>query len=427
VTEGVREQGGGIGGMSTRASPSATTLRGRWLLLARAAWVIIAALSLGLFLASIPAYISNVLTLGQADWMGAPVEAPSGLVFVLDLLGVLASIAAALVCLTLAVVLFWRRSDDWMVLFISSYLLLYGTIMAGPLEWAEAFYPWWPSLAIDVVQPLFFTAPTIALFVLFPDGRFVPPWTRWLILLSIPLTVAILYLPPLYSWALMGMIVLGAIYAQIHRYHHVSTPTQRQQTKWVLFGFLLWLVLTGILGVPYSIEMSLPAGSPLPWWSLVSSAGWWVALTIVPLSLSIGVLRYRLYDIDIIINRTLVYGSLTATLVALYFGGIVVLQRVFVLLTGQQSTLAVVASTLLIAALFTPLRRRIQSFIDRRFYRRKYDARKTLEAFSAKLRDETDLEALNNDLVGVVRETMQPAHVSLWLRPATAPKGEQAE
>ena len=412
--------------MSTRASPSATTLRGRWLLLARAAWLIVATLALGLFLASIPAYVSNVLTLGQADWMGAPVDAPSGLVFVLDLLSVLASIAAALVCLTLAVVLFWRRSDDWMVMFISSYLLLYGTIMAGPLEWAEAFYPGWPSLAIDVVQPLFFTAPTIALFVLFPDGRFVPPWTRWLILLSIPLTVGVLYLPPSYSWALAGMIVLGAMYAQIYRYRHVSSPPERQQTKWVLFGFLLWLVLTGILGVPYSIEMSLPAGSPLPWWTLVSSAGWWVALTIVPLSLSIGVLRYRLYDIDIIINRTLVYGSLTATLVVIYFGGIVVLQRMFVLLTGQQSTLAVVASTLLIAALFTPLRRRIQSFIDRRFYRRKYDARKTLEAFSAQLRDETDLNALSEDLVGVVRETMQPAHVSLWLRPDTPRKGEQA-
>src|SRR5688500_14275959 len=173
--------------------------------------------------------------------------------------------------------------------------------------------------------------------------------------------------------------------------------------------------------------MSLPAGSPLPWWTLVSSAGWWVALTIVPLSLSIGVLRYRLYDIDIIINRTLVYGSLTATLVVIYFGGIVVLQRLFVLLTGQQSTLAVVASTLLIATLFTPLRRRIQSFIDRSFYRRKYDAAKTLEAFSAKLRDETDLEALSDDLVGVVRETMQPAHVSLWLRPETASKGEQTD
>src|ERR687890_1641964 len=199
------EQGQEVGGMSTRASPSATTLQGRWLRLARAAWVIIAALVLGLFLASIPAYVSNVLTLGQADWMGAPVEAPAGLVFVLDLLGVLASIAAALVCLTLAVVLFWRRSDDWMVMFISSYLLLYGTIMAGPLEWAEAFSPGWPSLAVDVVQPLFFTTPTIALFVLFPDGGFVPRWTRWLILISLPSSVAMIYQPPAYSWGLVGV------------------------------------------------------------------------------------------------------------------------------------------------------------------------------------------------------------------------------
>ena len=151
-----------------------------------------------------------------------------------------------------------------------------------------------------------------------------------------------------------------------------------------------------------------------------------LALLGLPLITGIAIVRYRLYDIDIIINRTLVYGSLTATLVALYFGGIVVLQRFFVLLTGQQSTLAVVASTLLIAALFTPLRRRIQSFIDRSFYRRKYDAAKTLEGFSMKLRNETDLAALSDDLVGVVRETMQPAHVSLWLRPETAQKGKQA-
>jgi hypothetical protein len=142
----------------------------------------------------------------------------------------------------------------------------------------------------------------------------------------------------------------------------------------------------------------------------------------VPIAIGIAILRYRLYDIDLLINRTLVYGSLTVTLVALYFGGIVVLQRVFVVLTGQQSTLAVVTSTLLIAALFTPLRRRIQSFIDRRFYRSKYDARKTLEGFSARLREETDLDALSDELAGVVRETMQPAHVSIWLRPDEAPR-----
>jgi hypothetical protein len=147
----------------------------------------------------------------------------------------------------------------------------------------------------------------------------------------------------------------------------------------------------------------------------------------LPAAIGIAILKYRLYDIDLVINRTLVYGPLTVTLVALYFGVIVVLQRFFVLLTGQQSTLAVVASTLLIAALFNPLRRPIQSFIDRHFYRRKYDARKVLDAFSAKLRDETDLDALNNQLVGVVRESMQPAHVSLWLHPETTPKYEQTD
>jgi hypothetical protein len=166
--------------------------------------------------------------------------------------------------------------------------------------------------------------------------------------------------------------------------------------------------------------------------SEATSSLWWVGWVVfvpamigiagLPVGVGIAILRYRLYEIDILINRTLVYSALTTLLVALYFVGIVVLQRVFVILTGQKSTLAVVASTLLIAALFTPFRHRIQSFIDRRFYRRKYDARKTLEAFSATLRSETDLDAVSDDLVRVVRETMQPKHVSLWLRSDTVPE-----
>jgi hypothetical protein len=146
----------------------------------------------------------------------------------------------------------------------------------------------------------------------------------------------------------------------------------------------------------------------------------------VPVAIGIAILRYRLYDIDLLINRTLVYGSLTATLVLLYFGGIVVLQRLFVVLTGERSTLAVVGSTLLIAALFNPLRRRVQGFVDRRFYRRKYDAAKTLAAFSARLRDETNLDTLADDLVGVASATVQPAHVGLWLREPAPVAGRRA-
>src|SRR5215211_8376092 len=217
--------------MSMRATTTATTLRGRWLLLARAAWVIIATLALSLFVASIPSYVFYVLELGQADWMGTPYDAPAALIFALNLLGVLASITAVLVCLTLAVVLFRRRSDDWMVMFISSYLLVYGTVLAGPLERAEVFYPGWPSLAVDVVQPLFFTTPTIALFVLFPDGGFVPRWTRWLILFSIPLSVTVIYQPPAYSWAVVGMIVISAVYAHVYLFFNNTATTERQQSK----------------------------------------------------------------------------------------------------------------------------------------------------------------------------------------------------
>ena len=189
-----------------------------------------------------------------------------------------------------------------------------------------------------------------------------------------------------------------------------------QQIKWFVYATAL-TICGGIVTYPVSEAI----GSQ--WLKWIGFVPFIVGVMAIPISMGIAIMRYRLYDIDILINRTLVYGSLSATLVALYFGGIVVSQRVFVFLTGEQSTLAVVASTLLIAALFGPLRGRIQVFIDRAFYRNKYDARQTLEAFSVKLRDETDLEALNEDLVGVVRETMQPAHVSLWLR-TEAPKGE---
>jgi hypothetical protein len=191
---------------------------------------------------------------------------------------------------------------------------------------------------------------------------------------------------------------------------------ERQQLKWFVFS-------AAMMGGGFVASVLFSSG-------LVNSIAWFLGIlgfSVLPAATGIAILRYRLYDIDQIINRTLVYGPLTVSLVAVYFGGIVLLQRVFVVLTGERSTLAVVASTLLIAALFNPLRRRVQEFVDRRFYRRKYDAAKTLEAFSAKLRNETDLEALNDELAGVVRETMQPEHVSLWLCPETASKGKRAD
>jgi len=215
---------------------------------------------------------------------------------------------------------------------------------------------------------------------------------------------------------LLLVIVLCSVASLVVRFWR-SSGEERQQMKWLTYAAAAYFATLLLL-------MALPADSA--WYRAVDSLSTLV-LAGLPVAVGIAVLKYRLYEIDLIINRTLVYGTFTTTLVVLYFGGIVVLQRLFVTLTGQQSTLAVVASTLLIAALFTPLRRRIQGFIDRRFYRRKYDARKTLETFSTKLKNETDLESLNNDLVGVVRETMQPAHVSLWVRPKTAQRRVSAD
>jgi hypothetical protein len=215
---------------------------------------------------------------------------------------------------------------------------------------------------------------------------------------------------------LLFVAVALSVFVRLRR----AVGIERQQIKWFAYAAAIYAMAI-LLNV---VTLAIDAPRWFEWANLVIFP---VAGTTVPIALGLAILRYRLYDIDRIINRTLVYGSLTASLIATYFTGIVVLQRMFVVLTGERSTLAVVASTLLIAALFNSLRRRVQRFVDRRFYRRKYDAAKTLEGFSAKLRDETDLDALNDDLVGVVRETVQPAYASLWLRaPTEAGRGGES-
>ena len=199
-----------------------------------------------------------------------------------------------------------------------------------------------------------------------------------------------------------------------------SKGVERQQVKWFAYAVVM-------LAISTTLAYVVSEAMDVDWLGWISSILVIASLVGLPVAMSIAILRYRLYNIDVLINGTLVYGTLTALLALVYFGGVTAIQAIFRALTGQeqQPQLAVVVSTLAIAALFNPLRRRIQSFIDRRFYRRKYDAAKALEGFSAKLRDETDLEALNAELVGVVTETMQPAHVSLWLRPDRASKKDE--
>ena len=342
----------------------------------------------------------------------------------------------------------------WMLLSVSDGYSVYGVARPGSLPF---------PVAVGTLSNQWLWVPTVGLLgiyliLLFPDGKL--PSRRWrplawfsgvvIVLLSVaggfapgPLEnqggvrnpFGIEALPWLQDafyliLPLLLLCILASAVSMVLRYRR-SRGEVRQQIKWVAF-------VASLSGLSYLIPMifgsvvqlrsddSLPL---FPWWAEVFFTVAVLGFAGVPVAIGFAVLKYRLYDIDVVINRTLVYGSLTAMLVALYFGSVATTQTILRALTGQteQPQLAVVISTLVIAALFNPLRRRIQTFIDRRFYRRKYDARNTLETFSARLRDETDLETLNNELAGVIRETMQPAHVSLWLRPDRPPKDRQAE
>jgi hypothetical protein len=225
------------------------------------------------------------------------------------------------------------------------------------------------------------------------------------------------------GWVLLSASVVVSAVSIAVRYIR-TTGEQRQQIKWFVFASAL--IAVGWAASQVAQDATSGNGGPLAVLSLMLGI---ISLLGLPAAVGIAILRHHLYDIDLVINRTIVYGLLTVALALVYFGSVTATHAIFQALTGQEEPpqLAIVASTLVIAALFNPLRGRIQAYIDRRFYRRKYDARKTLQNFALKPRDETDLDALNNELEVVVRETMQPAHVSLWLRPRPAPKGTEED
>jgi hypothetical protein len=431
--------------MSTPSSDA--TLQGRWLFLARVAWVVVAITALAIVLFSVPSSFEHYRSVCSAASevcseraVGQPT--PEGVRALRDmglsvrsyaLFNVVVEKIFQLVWFAVGAIIFFRRSEDRMALLVSLFLVSFGPVAVIPTAaytLISSQPAWWlPVLSVEIVGAVC----SVLFFYLFPGGRFAPRWTRWLAVAFIAFSVSGVLFPEFYSrspaletvsFLVFLGIVVSLVWSQVYRYRRVSSETQRQQTKWVVFGLTLGVAGTFPLQLP--VDLSL-VGGDTPLTLLFLKVGFALSFMLIPLSIGVAVLRSHLFDIDVVINRTLVYGSLTAMLIGLYFGGIVVLQRLFVVLTGEKATLAVVASTLLIAALFNPLRRRVQSFIDRGFYRRKYDARMTLESFSAKLRNETDLDALSDDLVAVVRETMQPEHITLWLRPDTAPRNRQVD
>jgi len=403
---------------------SETRLQGAWLAIARVAWIAITLLAMGLLVASLPSYFAYLHVVNTTSIYGpqltpGDVRELRALGLSLDFyawLNIGVFLITLLVCVFIGIMLFWRRPDDRLALLASLTLVLFpsgfNTQIMGTLP---------PAWTLPTEGVTFFGSVCLGLFIyLFPSGRFVPRWTRWLMVAWIGLWVIANFFPnsslnnlwlPVIAGLVTSMIAL-----QIYRYRRVSTPLQRQQTKWVVFGIAV--TFGGVVGGILLVDLLLPQFFPMsPLSFFLAQIPFGFLLLLFPLSIGFAILRNRLWDIDRLISRTLVYGALTIMLGLIYAGLIIGLQALLRTIIKQNNDVAIVVSTLAIYAFFQPLRRRIQAIIDWRFYRRKYDAAKTLAAFSATLRNEVDLATLSEHLVEVVQETMQPASVSLWLRP----------
>ena len=350
---------------------SVSHLPPNWLLVARVGWVLLAIIGVAILITSLPGYAQTFA--GQLAHTSA--QSQNDGTAVLAMLSGMASLATALFSLGLAFFLFRRRFAEPIVAGFSFYLLLYAIVMAGPLEkWVS----YWldgvdPSLG---VQTLLIMAPTIALFALFPNGRLVPNWSRWLLIIIIPFSI-IFFLFQLFTsrqfaefdptiLILMGVIWIGCflagLYAQYYRFRHVSTPLERQQTKWVIYGFALWVGYILLSSIPYYYLERLLVDGTVPLWISLSILGWFVSLSIVPLCLTFAVARYRLWDIDIIINRTILFGALTAIGVAIYMVVVGLAGIIF-----QQSSVLthVVLTAVSILILYRPVQLRLQQGVDK--------------------------------------------------------------
>jgi hypothetical protein len=423
--------------------PADTRLHGAWLAAARVAWASAAILTLGLFIASLAPYYHDLVTfsIGQIN---SPALVRDGLSQLGLSQGVYAaSILAARIVFTItyvgvALLIFARRSDDRVALLFSFTLIASGVVLGTTIESLPRNYP---ALRITVDLLKLYGASAFFLFCyLFPDGRFVPGWTRIAAICFVVIQIAQIFLrdspfdpnswPLAVRLALYGVLLGSCLFAPIYRYRRVSDRPQRQQIKWAVFGFTIAIAGTiGLIAVLMVYYLFVPDGLAGIAGALIEMIG--VALYLffllaVPVTVAIAILRYRLWDIDILIRRTLIYGALTAALALVYVTSVVLFQTAFRTLTSEgRSELATVASTLLSAALFAPLRQHLQTAIDRRFYRRKYNAARTLADFSAQMRDEVDLDRLSQALQAAVGETIQPASIGLWLRDQAGGRSER--
>lgn len=416
------------------------------LTIARALWIVVTLLTLSLYLDGLPIRYDQLIANADTRSLLELNFSESGYSTFLIGLDVVVVFAHVII----ATIIFRRREDDWMALFLAFALVTNGALLSLSLTYSSGDLTPIFQVALQAVTTIGLIA-GMTLLYLFPTGRFVPGWTGWMALSWGVLMVTAIFWPqsplsfPSWPTGIQIMILLTwigvGIYAQVYRYRNVSRPTQQQQAKWAMSGlfasavgpftyFLTFVILPAIGGptIPNILYQRVGASffAFSLFFKLTGSTLFTLILLLFPLSFAIAILRYRLWDIDVIINRALVYGVLTGLLILIFFGGVTLLGGVFRTFTGQGSQLAVVISTLSIAGLFNPLRLRVQDTIDRRFYRQKYDAEQALSSFAATVRDEVDLDRMEKALIAAVDETMQPEHVSLWLQAGFTSGGSQS-
>ncbi len=411
----------GLNRGATVAPAAVAPLSGAWLRLARAAWIVLAVAAVALLLASLPGYVTS---LGQLAHL-AP-ENQNRFTAVLDVLSKVASLASTLLSLTLAALFFRRRFAEPVVAAVSAYLLLYAVVMSGPLEMWSAYWLDDNTLALRL-QGMLLAVPTVLLLALFPNGRFIPAWSRWLPPLTIPWSIGLFLLPSasavapgdstavLATLLAIGLIVffVAGIFAQLYRFRYVSSPIERQQTKWVVYGFGLWMGYVLLSSLPYFYLNNLPPGAPAPWWASLSVLGWFLALNIVPVSLTIAITRYRLWDIDILINRTLVYAVLTAVVVAVYA---LVVGTLSALFQARANWLIALVATGLVAVLFQPLRDRLQRGVNRLLYGHRDEPLEVLSRLGQRMEDTVAPELVLPTLVETVAQALKLPYVAIAIQ-----------
>ncbi len=408
---------------------SNTTLHPPWLNLARGVWLVLALATLVVFVVStveqlrapLPSCTGGALCspygLSREDLALATQNGMSEafLLFYTTAFGWLAHLVWVLVGL----LLFWRKSDEWMALLLSLMLVLFvfeGMSTPAPFNvLAGALY----SIAVGIFMLLPF---------IFPNGRWLPRWTIWF---GLPIVILLALgsgaggadtsnAPPQGLFVLFGVVLvwlLSAVYAVIYRYRRISNAIERQQTKWVMAGVLGWTItLVPVTVIVAFFPPSQPSIERVNFLLWVAAPIYFFSYIFLAVCILIAVMRYRLWDIDILIRRTVSYAIIVALLAIVYFGSVIVLQRIFAGIIGESTEIITALSTLAIAALFVPLRNKIQDTIDKRFNRKKYNAQQVMEKFANTVRDETDIDKLTAELVNVVNETMQPKSVTLWLK-----------